>query len=224
MTRRDDIAQIIAKWCEESEEEFLPNVLANRIEDYLHKQANTPRSDDGLRESVRWFAGQMEARLREHDDRRGWKDLPGTYLITRLDACADELCEAVGIGAKNLVIKTAGDVANFCMMIADNIRVTLAPSPGPPPQPEAAPVAQTEKDFRKLIDESKDDPDYQREKAELAAPVAKTRRWRCKRCTMSFKAGNRLKQGNGEMWHIVKGRICGPLVREMEEVSEGGEG
>ena len=54
MTRRDGIAQIIAKWCMENGEEFLPNALANRIEDYLHEQANSahpPQSEPrGLRE------------------------------------------------------------------------------------------------------------------------------------------------------------------------------
>jgi hypothetical protein len=75
-----------------------------------------------VREPVRWFATQMERKLRKHDDRDGW----GTF---RLDQLFERLCEEVdelrleverraGLG----IIGEAADVANFAMMIADRVR------------------------------------------------------------------------------------------------------
>ena len=74
-----------------------------------------------LRESVRWFAGQMELKLRKHDDSRGssgWKDCDNKYLLSRL---FEEYLELV-IAARDSgdIIPEAVDVANFAMMIADN--------------------------------------------------------------------------------------------------------
>ena len=79
-----------------------------------------------VREQVRWFAEQMELKLKESDHKGGW-DGTGIYeLIYRLQGETEELVKAVdswieGKPAKNIIEESA-DVANFAMMIADITR------------------------------------------------------------------------------------------------------
>lgn len=85
-----------------------------------------------LRESVRWFAGEMEKKLKAHDDRPGWKKDHFEVLFHRLVEEANELAECLHpvntLGTTRL-IKEAADVANFAMMLADNAK-TLSEKPG----------------------------------------------------------------------------------------------
>lgn len=73
-----------------------------------------------LRPEVRAFAELMETKLREYDDRPGWKQEGLTYLILRLDDEYQELEHefATGRSIPNISAEAA-DVANFCMMIVD---------------------------------------------------------------------------------------------------------
>src|SRR4030042_5521990 len=91
------------------------------------------KARDVPREEVSHFAMIMEARLREHDDRSGWKGKPFRYLIFRLNQELNELysCfshpvltdgEAEPLVGPEKIIREAADVANFAMMIADNLR------------------------------------------------------------------------------------------------------
>lgn len=73
-----------------------------------------------LRQEVKWFAEQMEAQLRRHDDRDGWKGCEIGWLLKRLHEEIGEFEEALWNKEKLIVtIKELADVGNFCMMIAD---------------------------------------------------------------------------------------------------------
>lgn len=92
---------------------------------------------EAVRAPVRWFAEQMESKLREHDDRDGWYDCDWQWLLSRLRDEVQELQTVLacmsGFGhdqyAKK-VINEASDVANFAMMIADNTRRALGGDTG----------------------------------------------------------------------------------------------
>jgi NTP pyrophosphatase (non-canonical NTP hydrolase) len=91
---------------------------------------------DGYRRSVvMWFAGLMEGKLRQHDDRPGWRGESDHYLLEMLKEELDELaCEiqSEGGGTEWDIImrqvriqQEAADVANMAMMLADNARDTI---------------------------------------------------------------------------------------------------
>ncbi|WP_245628942.1 hypothetical protein [Alicyclobacillus shizuokensis] len=84
---------------------------------------------DGLdiREPVRWFARQMELKLRENDHKGGWLECDVWWLFSRLYEEVAELQEAMyevaaGDASREKVIREAADIANFAMMIADLAR------------------------------------------------------------------------------------------------------
>ncbi len=90
-----------------------------------HAEAEIDEAPDPwplVRESVRWFAGEMEQELRHHDDKTGWIYLDKVWLLRHL---AGELVELSMAASKENIIHEAADVANFAMMIADNARATL---------------------------------------------------------------------------------------------------
>ncbi len=80
-----------------------------------------------VRPAVQWFAVQMEKKLRENDHKKHWSECSVDYLYDRMDQEVVELdralleVERTGNG-KEEVIFEAADVANFAMMIADNMR------------------------------------------------------------------------------------------------------
>ena len=83
-----------------------------------------------LREEVYHFAMIMEGRLQEHEDRGGWRDEPLDYLFKRLVEEMGELSAALlGHKDKEKMIRECADVANFAMMIADDLRHASARSP-----------------------------------------------------------------------------------------------
>lgn len=73
-----------------------------------------------VRDSVQWFAQIMESKLQENDDKGGWDGCDLQYLSMRLTQERKELASAIKSGDKEKIIKECADVANFCMMIADN--------------------------------------------------------------------------------------------------------
>jgi hypothetical protein len=76
-----------------------------------------------LRPEVQWFAQQMELTLRANDHKGGWNEMSPRELATRLNEEVYELELAYYAGRNaERVIREASDVANFAMMIADNIR------------------------------------------------------------------------------------------------------
>ena len=78
-----------------------------------------------LRPEVQWFAEQMELELRLNDHKGGWREDEGLSLLHRVRQEATELRQALmpsifGESEKS-AIREAVDVANFAMMIADNV-------------------------------------------------------------------------------------------------------
>lgn len=86
-----------------------------------------------LREPVAWFACAMEYKLRMNDHKQPWADMSFVYLMARLREETKELEHAIETYnchdretvddkcARDTVIQEAADVANFAMMIADNM-------------------------------------------------------------------------------------------------------
>lgn len=76
------------------------------------------------REEVKWFAEEMEKVLRENDHKGGWNKCDDGYLAWMLRDNLTELCEAAFQEPKDLLkmTKSAVDIANYAMMIADNVR------------------------------------------------------------------------------------------------------
>ncbi len=87
-----------------------------------------------LREQLRWFAEQMETVLGQNDHRGGWESETWEYLFVHLEDKIKELTtEFYKEGYDNIfdsslnenvsaIIRKAIDVANYAMMIADNLR------------------------------------------------------------------------------------------------------
>ena len=87
---------------------------------------------DEVREPVRWFAAEMERKLKANDHKGGWSGMDELGLLDRLRAETAELglallsprrMESMNVKEANKRIRNeAADVANFAMMIADNCR------------------------------------------------------------------------------------------------------
>ncbi len=91
-----------------------------------------------VRESVQWFAEQMERKLQENDCKGGWGLAGNEYLLARLREETVELGKALVASSRAPVIREAADVANFAMMIADHMRPRAAAGSegGLPPEGE----------------------------------------------------------------------------------------
>ena len=75
-----------------------------------------------MRASVEIFARAMELTLQKHDtDKSGWKDCNISWLISRLEEELIELKHAFDNCDPESVIAESIDVANFTMMIYDNL-------------------------------------------------------------------------------------------------------
>lgn len=84
------------------------------------------------RPEVLWFASLMEKKLQVHDDRDGWKDCGLSWLLDRVKQETRELereiilrsqhstCGNAWVDIEENIRNEAADIANFCMMIADN--------------------------------------------------------------------------------------------------------
>jgi phosphoribosyl-ATP pyrophosphohydrolase len=75
-----------------------------------------------IRPELEWFVQQMEQKLKENDYKQHWHNYDIDYLIHRIYEEQDELEIAITqkLSAKE-IIKECADVANFAMMIADNV-------------------------------------------------------------------------------------------------------
>lgn len=84
-----------------------------------------------VRPAVAWFAGQMEAKLRENDAKSDWLEMPPDDLFALLLDESDELSgelmqwagwSGAGRGSSpERIVREAADVANFALMIADHV-------------------------------------------------------------------------------------------------------
>lgn len=96
------------------------------------------------RKEVLWFAKEMEAKLRENDHKDGWQGCRFYQLFPCLLKERDELLLAalpLNLDTMNEkltaedaceLIRECADIANFAMMIADNIRLKREHSPKSP--------------------------------------------------------------------------------------------
>lgn len=86
-------------------------------------------SGEGVRPCVSWFASIMERELKKNDHKPGWQRDTMKDLFARLVDESTELRDEIGRptfptveDGSARIIKEAADVANFAMMIADNIK------------------------------------------------------------------------------------------------------
>lgn len=75
--------------------------------------------------SLLWFAGQMEKRLEANEDKGHWGNCSLQYLTMRLTQERKELARAIKKKDIHNVIEECADIANFAMMIADNVGQNL---------------------------------------------------------------------------------------------------
>ena len=78
-----------------------------------------------LRPEVKWFAEQMELKLRTNDWKGGWDGEDELWLWSRMMEEAAELHSAAFMPGERTLSRIAGeaaDVANFAMMLADRFR------------------------------------------------------------------------------------------------------
>jgi NTP pyrophosphatase (non-canonical NTP hydrolase) len=74
-----------------------------------------------MRPSVEEFANAMEDKLQLHDDKSSWTYEPLEYLLARLDDETSELEDARYTRDLQAMQEELVNIANFCMMIWDNI-------------------------------------------------------------------------------------------------------
>lgn len=71
--------------------------------------------------SVFWFSNEMSKKLYENRIKKHWSHVDCDYLFDRLMDEVRELSDARS-GTSEEIIAECADVANFAMMIADNVR------------------------------------------------------------------------------------------------------
>src|ERR1035437_1393282 len=94
-----------------------------RVQQLLLEQIGKPE----VRPAVKWFAEQMEAKLKANDHKGGWKNCTLQYLSMRLTQERKELYDAIKnrdgsfFGDSHTdeeIIKECADIANFSLMIS----------------------------------------------------------------------------------------------------------
>ena len=75
-----------------------------------------------MRESVKWFASEMERILRENNHRSTWEEMSASELFSELNDEVVELEDQFFWGEPEDVIGKCVDIANCAMTIADNMR------------------------------------------------------------------------------------------------------
>lgn len=91
--------------------------ITKAIEDAKLAIGNT--EEIKVRNSVDWFAKQMERKLKKNDHKGGWKRCELQYLSMRLTQERKELTEAIASKDTQKIIDECADIANFALMIAD---------------------------------------------------------------------------------------------------------
>lgn len=74
-----------------------------------------------LRPEVRIFAEAMEQKLRENEHKGGWKTCNPNFLYARFRLELEEFGRAFNTLERVGVLDEAADVANYLMMICDNL-------------------------------------------------------------------------------------------------------
>lgn len=122
-----DVAQILDGWHADGTEwskwdESVRSRVSNMLSWLVACEAKS-----FWRDSVKAFADAMEEKLRKNDHKNdgfgdcGWERCTYQYLSTRLVQEIKEMKKAIGLGKPPKdVLDECADVANFCMMIAEN--------------------------------------------------------------------------------------------------------
>ena len=77
-----------------------------------------------MRNEVREFAVLMERILQDNDHKGGWQDMTPEEVLERINEEVGELeTEVFKLSIDpDRIVREAVDVANFCMMLVDNVR------------------------------------------------------------------------------------------------------
>jgi hypothetical protein len=87
---------------------------------FVERFINSTPNNDRPRAAVRWFADQMEKKLKENDHKGGWGNMSFDELYLRMKKEAQELLAADMMHkSPETIIGESADTANFCLMIAD---------------------------------------------------------------------------------------------------------
>ncbi|MCG3177341.1 MAG: hypothetical protein MOGMAGMI_02313 [Candidatus Omnitrophica bacterium] len=110
---------------QETEQQNKDHLHRERLLSGLSHKLEAVKGGVELRPALAQFAGEMEAVLKQNDHKGGWKDCPMEYLRDRLHQEVRELDRALlGSGGQydpSAVAKECADVANFAMMLRDNV-------------------------------------------------------------------------------------------------------
>ncbi len=74
-----------------------------------------------IRKQVRWFAERMEEKLAANDHKGGWLNQEAEDFLARMREEYRELGEALLRGDAPSAIGECADLANFAMMLAENL-------------------------------------------------------------------------------------------------------
>lgn len=74
-----------------------------------------------IRKELHWFADHMEAKLADNDHKGGWLNEYVEFFLTRMDEEYQELLNVLINGDAESAIAECADIANFAMMLADNL-------------------------------------------------------------------------------------------------------
>lgn len=122
-----------ALWGNQEFEGWLNELLSHCARIAIGYMEDESPEEIELREPLKWFAAQMEETLRRNDHKTGWHDCNNGWLLSRLREETEELKGALGYycaeckthhapKSPETIIREATDIANFAMMIADNVR------------------------------------------------------------------------------------------------------
>jgi hypothetical protein len=70
---------------------------------------------------VMQFSIVMEKKLIKNSHKSGWQSLSRKQILRRIEQEVGELRTAIDMGSKVAIIDECADVANFCMMMHDNL-------------------------------------------------------------------------------------------------------
>lgn len=81
--------------------------------------------ENKLRKPVLWFAEQMEGVLQDNEYKRGWQGMELQFLARRIGGELAELYHelTLPLGPDEAIIRECCGIANFAMMLADNVRL-----------------------------------------------------------------------------------------------------
>lgn len=86
------------------------------------EQVKSGYSIEAQQETIQqWCASRMEAKLKANDHKGGWHNEYAEYFLSRMTDEFEELVAALETGNTEKSISECADVANFAMMLADNI-------------------------------------------------------------------------------------------------------